>query len=483
MTVRLAAPFEVPITVRVPALVAGLMVIVSAVVTQQVLSRLADTQRANLEALTGAYLDGLSTAVTVPVLRDDIWEVFDQLDRAREKYSGVRPQSTVVTTMDDRVIAAGDPEEFPTQGKFPDELRARMPVRDGVAVDAATGRAFAARVLDYQGKSIGRIYAELDISHLLAERREVLLTLVSTNAILTLLLASVGYAAVRGMVRPIEVLTERFERGRDGRMDPIPQHLIGNRRGAFGRLFRRYNIMVRALNDRESLSQRLADEERLASLGRLASGLAHEINNPLGGLLNAVDTLERHGHDPAVRRAGTDLLKRGLQGMRDVVRSTLVAYRARDEQTALSRDDIDDLRYLIVHEVRRRSLTLDWRNALFGSVDLPGGPVRQATLNLLLNACAASPMEGQLGLTVGLRDARLRIEVSDRGPGMDRSFAAVLEAAAAPVAPHGPGLGLWIVRRVVDALGGRAEVRAGAHGTSVTLDFPAVAIEEAKHVA
>lgn len=479
---RRPASIRLSLTVRVPALVAVLMIIVSAVITQQVLTRLADTQKANLEALTGAYLDGLSTAVTVPVLRDDIWEVFDQLDRAREMYSGVRPLNTVVTAMDDRVIAAGAPKRFPTQEPLPATLRNRMPARDGVVVDEASQRAFATRVLDYQGKAIGRIYAEIDISHLLAERRTVLVTLITTNAVLTLLLASGGYVVVRRMVRPIEILTDRFERGRGGRMEPIPEHLIGNRRGTFGHLYRRYNIMVRALNDRQILSQRLAEEERLASLGRLASGLAHEINNPLGGLLNAVDTLEQHGDDPAVRRTSTDLLKRGLRGMRDVVRATLVAYKARDDQGVLTRNDIDDLRYLVGHEVRRRSLTLEWRNALSGPIAVPGGLVRQALLNLLLNACAASPVGATLGLTAGFAGRRLRLEVSDEGAGMDSTFAAILEAEASPVAPNGPGLGLWIVRRALDQLGGHAEVRTDG-GTRVILTLPGAEIEETKHVA
>ena len=59
-----------------------------------------------------------------------------------------------------------------------------------------------------------------------------------------------------------------------------------------GRLFRGFNRMARAVAEREALVARLADEERLASLGRLASGMAHEINNPLGGLFNAIDTLK-----------------------------------------------------------------------------------------------------------------------------------------------------------------------------------------------
>ena len=70
--------------------------------------------------------------------------------------------------------------------------------------------------------------------------------------------------------------------------------------------------MARALNEHEELASRLANQEKYAVLGKLASGMAHEVNNPLGGLFNALDTLRRHGDDAKVREATLNLLERGL---------------------------------------------------------------------------------------------------------------------------------------------------------------------------
>ncbi len=78
------------------------------------------------------------------------------------------------------------------------------------------------------------------------------------------------------------------------------------------RPFAAFNRLASAVADREALSARLAEEERLASLGRLASGMAHEINNPLGGLFNAIDTLKRHGGDRSTRNVTLDLVERGI---------------------------------------------------------------------------------------------------------------------------------------------------------------------------
>jgi hypothetical protein len=70
-------PRNWPVTLKVPILVAGLMVGVSLLVTDRVLERLVDTQERHLDALAGAYLDGLSSAILPDVLRADVWEVFD----------------------------------------------------------------------------------------------------------------------------------------------------------------------------------------------------------------------------------------------------------------------------------------------------------------------------------------------------------------------------------------------------------------------
>ena len=110
------------------------------------------------------------------------------------------------------------------------------------------------------------------------------------------------------------------------------------------------------------MAKQLAAEERLASLGRLASGLAHEINNPLGGLFNAIDTLKRHGDRPSVRTTSLDLIERGLRGIRDVVRTVLATYRADREQRDLTASDLDDMRFLISPEAARKSIRVHWES-------------------------------------------------------------------------------------------------------------------------
>ena len=475
-----------PVTVKVPLMVALLMVVVSVILSNQVLIRLSATQERHLEELTGAYLDGLSAAVVPHVLREDIWEIFDQLDRTRHAYVGVSAVNTIVAELDGTILSASDPHLFPTQSAVPEAIKDRLSGDSSLALDEDSGRAFVRRALSYQDLPVGWIYSEIDIRDLLAERREVLAALVFTNVILALFLAGAGYLVVRRMIRPVAILADHLDRGRGGSMEPIPEAKFGRRHSEFDRLFRRYNALVQAVNEREELAARLADQERMASLGKLASGMAHEINNPLGGMFNAIDTLEHHGDDPAVRRSSLDLLKRGLLGIRDVVRAALVTYKSGASRQPLQPSELDDLRFLVRPEVVRRQLTLMWNTELPGFVPLPAGPVRQSVLNLLLNACAASPLGGRVDFTAGIRENTLIIRVSDQGPGMPAAVAAILESdgRAEPPPGEGTGLGAWMVSRLVRELDGRVRVSLRPEGgTAVEIAIPVNEEGAIRHVA
>ena len=103
-----------PLTVRVPLLVAMLMVTVGALASELVLLRLERTQEAHLRALTSAYLDGIATAVTPHLVRKDAWEAFDVLDRSRERYEGLDVMHVLVILPDANILAATEPRLFPT---------------------------------------------------------------------------------------------------------------------------------------------------------------------------------------------------------------------------------------------------------------------------------------------------------------------------------------------------------------------------------
>ncbi len=478
-------PRRWPLAFRAPAVVVIFMMAVSAVITQAVLNRLKETQERHLAALSATYLEGLASAVLPYVLREDVWEVYDAIERSTALAGGFGRAVVVVVNPGMRVIAASNPADWPL-GAYQPVLAARFPVGENLMVDERDGKAHAQRVLRHQGHDIGRIFADYEIGHLIAERADVLRTLLLTNAVLTLALATLAYWTIRRMLSPLAQLSRHIGQTVAGPLQPIALAEAGHPDSEFARLFRRYNSLIEAFGEREQLASQLAVEERVASLGRLASGMAHEINNPLGGLFNAIDTLKHHGDKPAIRQSSVDLVERGLRGIRDVVRTALATYRADPEHRELSAADLDDMRLLARSELERRSVRLAWRNDIPDSVNAPTSAIRQILLNLLLNAVAATPKGGDASVVITKLNHDLILIVEDSGPGLTAAASDLLSGKSSlPLSTgEGTGLGLWVSRRLAMEL--RGEITAGKStlgGASITVRLPLQAERNQSHAA
>jgi signal transduction histidine kinase len=465
---------RLPLAIRIPVVVMVFMAAVAVFVSERVLTRLQQAQERHLGDLATVYLDGLAPALVDPVVREDVWVVFDIVDRARQTQAGLRPTETGVATADGRVLASSDPRRYPSWSALPPSFLAQRADTPTVVARDGEGNAVSRRDLSSGGRVVGSVHATFDTTPLLAERRSVLMTLIGTNAALTLALALIAWLTVRRMMRPVRVLAAHLEAGTEGSVEPIPDAVVEGAPREFRRLFGAFNDRAEAVRDRAELSRHLAEEERLASLGRLASGMAHEINNPLGGLFNAIDTLREHGERPDVRRRTIDLVDRGLRGIRDVVRTALVTHRADRETRSLRRADIDDLRLLIEPETQRKTLTLHWRNEGYEEVPVPPSVVRQVILNLLINACRATPLGGEVAFEAAVEGSRLVVTVADTGPGLSGSAQDVLMGRSDRAASSsGSGLGLWMVRRLVGEAGGAVSVMPRSpEGTIIRMTIP-----------
>lgn len=466
---------HIPIAMRAPLMAAALMVLVGLVASHQVLAALADAQEARLRELAQLHVDGLSVALGPSVLRHDVWEVYDTLDRASGAGENRRMVMTAVADETGRIIAATDPRRAPVDSPVA-ALAANARDLDEITIDAESPHVRVLAPLVFQGRSVGQIVTELDVSDLVADRRRAVFYLLLFNTVATGVLATAGYLAMRRILRPVAMLSRHMQES-TGAPAPIPLSEIPRGDTEVARLFRTYNSMSGAVEAKADAERRLAERERFVSLGRLASSLAHEINNPLGGLLNAVDTIRHYADRPDVVRKSVLLIERGLQHLRDVARATLDHNRLDRDGTPLRMEDFEDLRLLIGPEIARQGQVLDWQVEASADevAEFPAAPVRQIVLNLLLNASSAAGRGGSVALRVTADSEQVEIRILDNGPGLpDAALRRLLSSE--PVQPGG-GVGLRMVRDLAAELGAVIRHERISARTSIAVTLRRVRVE------
>ena len=467
---KLRAISRIPITLRVALAMGVLMIVLGLVASQQVLRSLSRLHDDRLREIARLHVEGLSVALGPFVLHKDVWEVYDTLDRARTASDGQRMLFTVVADDRDRVLAATDPLRAPVDS---DATRFSEGASD-LASLTASGNAPRVRVrapLLVAGRTVGRIVTEIDVGDLVAEREQVTLYLLLANAGATALLALAGYLLVARMLKPVTLLAQHMDDA-GGAPSRIPEAEIPKSDTELARLLRTFNAMTGAIDARAEAEKRLAERERFVSLGRLSSSLAHEINNPLGGLLNSVDTIRTYASRPEVVQKSVELLERGLVHLKDVSRAILDENRLDRAGAPLRPMDFDDLKLLFEPEADRKGQSLAWRVEADAAdlAPLPAAPVRQVVLNLLLNASAAAPDGGRIGLNVAAREDGIELIISDDGRGLSAQDLDRLMSST-PVAPGG-GVGLRLVHDLVDGLNGRIRHSREAGQTVLEVFLP-----------
>jgi len=205
---------------------------------------------------------------------------------------------------------------------------------------------------------------------------------------------------------------------------------------------------------------------KLVELSRLAGGLAHEIRNPLSTVNLNLQLLEE---DLAASASDPEALRRSRRRLD----------RLRGEVRHLS-DVLDDfLRFARMPRPRRRCQDV---NALVedvvSSCAVDADLLKQAVLNLLINAQQAMPDGGQIMVRTWADGDAVKISIADTGHGMDPETLARIFEPYFSTKREGTGLGLPTVKRIVEEHGGHIEVHSERHrGTSFTLALPCPAPE------
>jgi signal transduction histidine kinase len=244
----------------------------------------------------------------------------------------------------------------------------------------------------------------------------------------------------------------------------------------------------RAYEESVKHQKNLIIAQRHTATGKLAAGIAHEINNPLGGMLNAVGVLKTEAaQSPQKVRDYLLLIEDGLNRIRATVGKILQFQQTgRLDMPApvLLGDPVEKALSFAAHRIQEKGIRValpDWAGipAVSGSeVEL-----QQVFLNLFLNAADAMSEGGTLGVSWKAQDKKLAVEVKDDGCGIGRRELSQIFDLFYTTKPagEGTGLGLFIVYTVVKNHGGDIEVESEkGRGTVVRLTFPTEKIQNEK---
>jgi len=260
---------------------------------------------------------------------------------------------------------------------------------------------------------------------------------------------------------------------------PTPKHkLVKDEIDSISDTF--YDLCDRLDTSRETLdktTKQAIQNEKMAALGLLTSGIAHEVNNPLGGLLNCVKALQKEPDNPQLVERYLPLLDKGLHRIEHTMHQLLNF--GRNTPLDLKKIDVDQVIRecfeLLGYRMQKIDLQLDLYLKRYYCIDVEA--LRQTIVNIGLNAIQAmGEKKGTIRVRTGAVDTCLKIRIEDTGPGippeiLDKIFDPFFTTKDIGV---GTGLGLAVSYAQVKKMGGTLIVGSKVgQGATFTITLPA----------
>ncbi|MBA2882274.1 two-component system sensor histidine kinase HydH [Desulfosalsimonas propionicica] len=239
-------------------------------------------------------------------------------------------------------------------------------------------------------------------------------------------------------------------------------------------------VILRDLTEIKDLQQTVQRKEKLAAVGELAAGIAHEIRNPLSSVKGMATYFKaRYAQDPEARDAAavmvqeTDRLNRVISELLEFARPSEINARPADINPVL-----DHSLHLVRQEAAEKNIDIRIsKGQNLPHADIDSDRFIQCLLNLYLNAIQSMESSGILKVTSSPgTDENIVIQVQDNGPGIDRADLAKIFDPYFTTKASGTGLGLAIVHKIVESHNGRITVKSSPEeGTVFTITLPASA--------
>jgi signal transduction histidine kinase len=322
-----------------------------------------------------------------------------------------------------------------------------------------------------------RYVAEAPVSSVLGQLRGLALLAALLEAAFALSLVAIVWVVARSIVAPLRRLVAAAERIRGG---DLGVEVDIDRPDELGDLGRTFNQMSQELRDSANRIQELHDHEmrraaQLASVGELASGIAHEIKNPLVGVASGLDLLGKEIGSSSRAEGYLRQMRTQLKRIESAIRDLLSYARPREPRLMWTDPTllVDRVIGLTTSQAEAAGVRIEKRAAeAIPKIKLDPELVAQTLVNLALNGIQAMEQGGVLTISTTSVCDEVRIAVSDTGTGIPEEQRETIFRPFYTTKHKGSGLGLAITRGIVERHDGRLEVESEVgSGSTFTLVF------------
>jgi signal transduction histidine kinase len=330
------------------------------------------------------------------------------------------------------------------------------------------------------GEDLGSLHLGLNRDPVNAFAYKSILNLSITFSIISVVSMAVAVLIGRGVGKPLSQIANALKKERE--RWPKLDHINTGPTSEIQEFAAILKQMIKKLEDAEQIrrdyEQKLLTTERLASVGELASEVAHEINNPLDGLIEITRHLAKNADNPQKVQKYMPLIKEGLERIEKTGRQLLSFSRSDDtdyKEVFNICEVINNTVALLDSSMKKRHVTVKISCKEGYHVIGNAVAVGQAIMNLLLNAAdALSQQGGKIDLEISSNDSNVFVTITDNGPGISEQISEKIFEAffSTKASKGGTGLGLAVSRSLIRKCGGElflAETKVQSGGAKFVI--------------